>query len=104
MIVQEPVCSSAEDLECVKKFNIDSSNCLKPCSGLIVTSFSKFSVTKGLENLVPILKDYNNFKTLTEYPAGQTGKYSINSIYEIKSLSNSHFEICNIQIMNGRTQ
>ena len=59
----------------MNEVNIDSSSCLKPCSGLIVTSFSKTAVTKGSKNLDPILNDYNKYKTITDYPRGQNGKY-----------------------------
>ena len=63
----------------MKGVNIDSSSCLKPCSGLIVTSFSKTAVTKGSENLVPIVNAYNKYKTITDYPRGQNGKYYLNN-------------------------
>ena len=79
--VKEPICSSPKDLECVKKVNVDTSTCLKPCSGLIVTSFSKKSVTKSVEKLFPILKDYNKFKIITEYPPGETGKDNNNNCF-----------------------
>ena len=85
MIVQEPICCSAKDLECVKKLDVNSSSCLKPCSGLHVTSFSKTAAPNGLENLAPLLKDYDKYKKITEYPRGQSGNYANNNDNEIMS-------------------
>ena len=53
--MQDPVCSSSKDLQCTSKVNVKTSTCLKPCTGLIVNSFSKLDVTQGKENLMPIL-------------------------------------------------
>ena len=66
-------------MECVKKLDVNSSSCLKPCSGLHVTSFSKTAAPNGLENLAPLLKDYDKYKKITEYPRGQTGNYANNN-------------------------
>ena len=70
--MQEPVCASKKQLDCVESLKIDTSNCLKPCSGLLVTSFSKSDVhvhSKSL-NLLPINKKYNDYKKLTQNPPG----------------------------------
>ena len=72
-ILQEPVCTSPEELECVNKVNAGISNCLKPCSGLLVTSFSKVEVG-GKKKLLPILENYNTYKKITGYPSGENGK------------------------------
>ena len=47
---------------------IDTSSCLKPCSGLIVTSFSKSKLENDLETLFPIIREYNFYKRVTTYP------------------------------------
>ena len=47
---------------------IDTSSCLKPCSGLIVTSFSKSKLENDLETLFPIIREYNFYKRVTRYP------------------------------------
>ena len=62
-------------MECVKIEinNVDTSSCLKPCSGLIVTSFSKTDKNNDLENLFPVFTDYNNFKRITPIPTIATG-------------------------------
>ena len=76
MIVQGPICSSTE-LECVNRIKLDTSSCIKPCSGLIVNGFYKSEQKKSLENLSPIIADYNKFKQITPYPLGQNGKLFI---------------------------
>ena len=71
------VCSSPKELECANKVDTETAYCLKPCSGLYVTSFSRSDVTDGMENLMPILENYNNYKRISEYPSGESGKYII---------------------------
>ena len=53
---------------------VDTSSCLKPCSGLIVTSFAKSEQHKDLDTLFPIFGEYNLFKKVTEYPSGANGR------------------------------
>ena len=74
--MQDPVCSSPGELECVNKVNAETSSCLKPCSGLLVNSFSKvdWGLTKGMKKLKPILENYNNYKKITGHPSGENGK------------------------------
>jgi len=66
-LFQEPLCYK-EELRCVNKVNIETSSCRKPCSGLIVTSYSKTTRDNHFENL-PYLKDYENFKIITLNPS-----------------------------------
>ena len=74
--MQEPICYTPEELECVNKVNDETSSCLKPCSGLLVNSFSKvdWGLTEGMKKLMPMMKNYDNFKIITEYPFGESGK------------------------------
>ena len=72
-IIQEPLCTFHE-LECVNKMKVDTSSCLKPCSGLIVTSLIKSDSEKKLENLLPNYAAYNKYKKITQYPSGSDGK------------------------------
>ena len=51
------------------------SNCVKPCSGVIVTSFSKSQPDKTLEDVFPIYEAYNSYKKVTLYPLWSSGKY-----------------------------
>ena len=60
--------------ECLYNTKIDTSTCFKPCSGLIITSFSKYEQTKDLETLFPIHQDYDKYKKITPYPPGFVGK------------------------------
>ena len=64
-------------LECVNNIIVDTSECLKPCSGLIVSSFSKHIPHQDneiIENLHLIMRDYNRYKKITRYPAGFDGR------------------------------
>ena len=74
-IVKEPACSLQKIAECVNKIPVDTSSCIKPCSGLIVTSFFKSEKNKNLELLYPkVWRPYNIFKTISAYPSGLIGK------------------------------
>ena len=72
-IFQETLCSSPQELDCVKNMKVDTSSCLKPCSGLVVTSFAKSELKKDLGTLFPILGEYNLFKRVTTYPSKADG-------------------------------
>ena len=50
---------------------------MKPCSGLIVTGYSKSNEMKDLEDLFPIYTDYNQYKKITQSPSGMIGKYNV---------------------------
>ena len=54
---------------------MDTSSCLKPCSGLIVTSFYKSEKQKNLDDLFPIYGAYNIFKKITQNPSGYSGNF-----------------------------
>ena len=60
-------------MECVNNIKVDTSRCLKPCSGLIVTSFTKFYRDKNIENLIPIVEDYDKYKIFSSTPPGLSG-------------------------------
>ena len=70
------MCSS-RNLNCVQNIKFDTSHCIKSCSGLIVTSFSKYGDSKTDSiSLKPLVKAYDEYKKITEYPTGYTGKIS----------------------------
>ena len=73
MIFKETLCTSPQELDCVNNVKVDTSSCLKPCSGLIVTSFAKSKLENDLETLFPILGHYNDYKKVTTYPSGANG-------------------------------
>ena len=70
---------------CVNNVKVDTSVCLKPCSGLIVTSLSKSGhhghekkeKFEKFESLFPSFEEYNIYKTITLYPFGSSGKLSL---------------------------
>ena len=61
-------------LQCVNGIKLDTDNCLKPCSGLIVNAFTKDEQNKKLENLLPVFDEYNEYKKITKYPSEFNGK------------------------------
>ena len=72
--MQDPICSS-KDLECVERINTETSNCLKPCSGLIVSSLSKTELKHNIDDLLQFTRSYNNYKVVTPNPYyGNNGK------------------------------
>ena len=71
--MKELICQTPNEMRCMKKINVDSSLCLKPCSGLVVTSFSKSKINKNLEHIFPDYMAYNNYKKITAYPSGYKG-------------------------------
>ena len=68
-------------MECVNNIKVDTSGCLKPCSGLIVTSVIKSDKNRNLEELLPYVDDYVNYKKITKYPVGFDGKMIFESLY-----------------------
>ena len=72
-------------MECVKKIKVDTSGCLKLCSGLIITSILppspfKTEMNQNLANNLPIFEAYENFEKKTQYPTGTNGKQYFLSI------------------------
>ena len=61
--------------KCVKDIKLDIPNhdCMPPCSGLIVTGFTKSEKIKDLDKLFPVFDAYNNYKIVTEHPSGYKG-------------------------------
>ena len=70
---QEPLCS-LKDVECLRKIKINSNQCLKPCSGLILTSFSKTEPKNNLESLIEEeVLAYDKYMKWFEYPTALKG-------------------------------
>ena len=76
-VLQEPICTASQEVECVNNVNVDTSSCLKPCSGLIVTSFVKSKLEKDLETLFPIFGEYNQYKKVTAHPRVSNGMLAL---------------------------
>ena len=66
-ICQESLCTSKE-MECAEGVVIDNFSCLKPCSGLIVSSLSKTELKQNVEDLLYFAEDYNTYKIITPSP------------------------------------
>ena len=80
-ILQEPLCSP-KDLECVDGISLNDVSCLKPCSGLIVSSLSKTELKQNVEELLYFAEDYNTYKTITPSPYfGSNGKLLILNLF-----------------------
>ena len=63
-------------MKCLNTLQVDTSDCLKPCSGLIVTSFSKSiqSFSGSTEDPLSVIKqDYDQYKESTQFPTGKPG-------------------------------
>ena len=69
---KDPLCTS-QKLECVNRIEVDTARCMKPCSGLIVTSFRKDSLQINWEEKFPVLAAYDNYKIITQHPTGYNG-------------------------------
>ena len=69
-----PMCSPNEN-ECVNKIQNETSNCLSPCSGLTVTSFSETEQMKNAENLITPedIAAYNEYMKWVSLPAKLKG-------------------------------
>ena len=59
----------------MNKIKVDTSKCLKPCKGHIITSLYKSDKHRTLDNFNPTLDQYDNYKKITSYPTKQDGKY-----------------------------
>ena len=83
---QEPLCSTKK-LKCVNKITVNHSSCMKPCSGLIVTSFIKSEKHKNLELLYPkIFRQYEHFKKIS------TGKTGQDKVSQVPLLNNTKID------------
>ena len=71
--MQAPFCTSNE-LDCVKKISTDIQNCLPPCNGLVLTSFSKSEPNQNLSTRVlQNIDTYFKYMDWFEYPSGLKG-------------------------------
>ena len=82
--IQVPVCEM-QQMECVQSVEIDFSKCVKPCSGIVIASFTK-SRNINLQDLMSkALSDYNNFTNWRGLPHELKGTNNCN----IKALMNN---------------
>ena len=73
LLKQNPLCSAVQ-LNCTKKIEVEFSKCLPPCSGLVVSSFSKSESNKKLEDLVyNEIVSYEKYTKWSPFPGGLKG-------------------------------
>ena len=73
-LLQEPICS-ADMFECMKSIKVNASGCLHPCSGLILSSFTKSVESKNLESLISReVIAYRNYTKWFRFPSGIKGE------------------------------
>ena len=97
--MQDPLCS-AEAEACVQSVNVSTNNtsCLKPCTGLMVTSFSHSEFDEKLDNLLyEEVIAYKKYKKWFRYPDDLKGftfimktKYTGCPKKNVVSWKNSH--------------
>ena len=73
----------------MKNIDVEKSSCLPPCSGLIVTGYSKSEQKKDLGKIFPVFDAYNQYKIKTEHPSGYEGS--------IKELRKCLISVINIE-------
>ena len=75
LVFKNSICSSFEELECLNKTRVDTSRCLKPCSGLIITTLAKSEHKSNWLDFFPttIVNHYSKYKRETGYPSGKEG-------------------------------
>ena len=76
----------------MKNIDVEKSNCLPPCSGLIVTGYSKSEQKKDLSKIFPVFDAYNQYKIETEHPSGYDGSIGDN-ILKISLMKNNTFRL-----------
>ena len=77
VVFKNSICSSFVELECINKTRVDTSRCLKPCSGLIITTLAKSEQKSNWMYFFPVttVNDYSTYKRKTGYPNGEKGLY-----------------------------
>ena len=78
-VFKNSICLSLEQLECLNKTRVDTSHCIKSCSGLIITTLAKSEQKINWMDFFPktIVNDYSKYKRDTGYPSGKEGMYKI---------------------------
>ena len=74
-MLQDPICTSADKFQCMKSIKNNRSECLHPCSGLLISSFTKSGEGKDLESLISRdVAAYRNFTKWSRFPSGIKGE------------------------------
>ena len=74
-------------MSCIKNVEVDTSKCLPPCSGIILTSFFKSKQTDNLESKISeTLSAYGKYTKWSTFPSELKGKAKIHCINSIHSI------------------
>ena len=80
------------EADCVNNITVDSKNCLPPCHGLILTSFTKSESKRNLNSeVVKNLIAYRIYTDWFEYPSALKGPSSVQ--WRWKMISNQQLII-----------
>ena len=72
-LIQDKSCNLV-DLECVNKIRLEPFECLPPCSGLIITSFSREDPKNNFESLISgEVAAYYKYMKWFEFPSKLKG-------------------------------
>ena len=77
LLIKEPICHTTRQRECAKNVQVHSNLCLKPCSGQIVTSFSKLNPRDKSDIERQVSEEMNVYGEHTKwvkYPKGSPGQ------------------------------
>ena len=79
-MLQDPICTS-EKFQCIKSLKNNRSECLHPCSGLLISSFTKSGEGKDLESLISRdVAAYRNFTKWSRFPSGIKGENNLSNV------------------------
>ena len=77
-IIKDPICSS-KDYLCANKIEMEilvkkTENCLPPCSGLLLTSYTKTDPIEKVEDVISsVLPAYSEYTKWYDFPSGLRG-------------------------------
>ena len=68
------LCSSEKEIDCVDKVHLNFSECLTLCSGLLITSSTKYRTVENFESLISEeVHAYNKYIQWSDLPSGLKG-------------------------------
>ena len=72
-LIQDPICNP-EQLACIENVKLNSSKCVKSCTGLIVTGYTKFEFDDlKLVDIEKTIEAYKDFKKWFKVPLSIKG-------------------------------
>ena len=80
--IQVPVCE-IQQMGCVQSVQVELSKCVKPCSGMVIASFTKSRNVDLYNMMSKALSDYNNFTKWKGFPNELKGTNDRNTYYDL---------------------